>query len=169
MALTEVSVAQKVGPRHVVPCADINKWMAINYDPKTADTANLLIPSSVTRAGALLGNMNWGATGFRARLRYTTGVAVTVNPIVQFVGIDENGVPQLLSDANGATSFTLTYDVAADLKDSAGNSYTKPTNLIDARNCKQIQVLVVTASQGGGTVDTSGLTATCPAIMVQCE
>lgn len=76
MALTEVDIAQRVGQRHIVPCADANDWKAICYVPKTADTANLLIPSSITRTGQRAANMNFGGTGFRARLRYTTGQAV---------------------------------------------------------------------------------------------
>jgi len=167
MALTEIACATKITGRHFVPTADHNDWKAICTTPQTADTADLLKPFNVSRSGQNLALLDYGCTSFRSRARYTAGSTPSVNPVVQFVGFDRNNIPQLLSDDDGNTSFTLTAAAGSDLKDLQVTpaAYSAPTGLIDARNCAKVLCLVVTPMSGGGTQGTDF----GPAIMIQCE
>ena len=167
MALTDVQLANPEGPQQCVPVANQNDWMAICYDPTTADTANLLKPSDISRAGQRRVVVGRRGTSVEVCLRYETGQAVTTALVIQLVGIDANGVPQLLSDANGTKNWPFDDASTTDMKGAAGNSYT-PEIEVDLRNNATFMVLVVTAMVGGGTVDTSG-SALGPQIMAKLK
>ncbi len=145
----------------VVPTADETPWVAVCTDPKTVDTsANLLQPSGLNRVGNVAAKMNHGGTTVRACLRYQVGQAVTTAPVIQLIGIDQNGVPTALADANGNTSWTLSASTGSDKQDANNNAYTSPVE-VDVKNNSYVQIGIVTALVGGGT------TGTLPAIMLQ--
>lgn len=167
MALPDVQLANPEGPQQCVPVANQNEWVAINCGPKTADTANLLKPSDISRSGQRRAIVGRRGTSVEVCLRYETGQAITTPLVIQIVGIDANGVPQLLDDANGITSWTFDDVPATDLKDAAGNSYT-PEIEVDLRNNATFMALVTTAMVGGGTEDTSG-SALGPQVMAKLK
>lgn len=151
MAVTVINLHKHVQGRHITPVADITKWQELCSDPKVADTANVLKPSGVTRSQQGKAMMGYAATTVLVALRYEFGEAVATPPTVKLVGIDGAGVPMLLADADGNSSFTLTPDVNADLQDAAGNAYSVPVE-VDAQNCASVMALVLAALVGGGTV-----------------
>ena len=161
-----------LGPGYIhskygVPVASETDWFIVVADPKTADSAaNILKPSAITRTGQQNALVNHCGTSLLVCMRYATGTPVTTDPIVQIVGVDGNGVPTILKDADGAVSWAMPYVLATNVQDANGDSFSSPIE-VDCENCKSVWILVATAMIGGGTVDIGA--ANSPAIMAKLK
>ena len=144
--------AYGAAPSPMIPVAGCCAWMVGHAAPGTISSSLLRI-DSLTGAGhrAILCQ---GATSLRLCLRYDPSSAQTITgpPIVQVVGVDVNGVPELLQDANGATEFTLTASALADLASGASAYFTAPVE-VDLQNSLYAYVLIKQAATGTAFTD----------------
>lgn len=146
--------AYGVAPKPVIPVAGCCSWFVAHADPDTASNGG----SAVTRVDSLTGASHRpfpcaGATTARFRLRYDPSGAQTTTgpPVVSVIGFDKNGVPELLSDAAGATQFTLAV-AASDVASAANAYYTAPVE-VDLKNNEYAVLVVVTAATGTAFTD----------------
>lgn len=154
MSVQTLELGRGMTGQQMVPVAGESEWLAICTDPKNDDKQYALRPLAIERAAQGVANVNRSGTTIEACLRYDPSVAVSTPPAIQLIGISRAGVPQLLADEEGNTTFTLTA-AATDLVDAAGRAYTAAVQ-VDAKNNAKVMALVTTALVGGGVVGAEG-------------
>lgn len=137
------------------PVSPVSDWVAICTDVTATDnsTATVLNPSGITRSAQNWYEIGGVGTIVQFRLRYTTGITVTVPPVIQPFGRDMHlgGTPlcQRLVDNGGSHQITLTPDATNDVQDGT-YSYTQPVD-VDASACQGVIAAIKTAFAASNT------------------
>lgn len=138
-----------VDAKLTIPVSLATDWVSLRDTPATADNGG----SAVTNPGNVLDTvsprlgMDRAGTTVQIRLQYPAGASISTAPVVQLFGIDRNGVPQRLTDADGNHELTLS---AASSDPTDGTSKWTEAKEVDAQANFQVMVAVKTALAGTG-------------------
>jgi len=104
-------------------------WVQSNTTALTADNSGSPITAPALDTATHFDVDVSGCTTMLIRLVYTSVAALTVDAIVQAIGIDDNGMAANLYDANGDNQLTLQSDYTNDLVIASGLKATAPVEV----------------------------------------
>lgn len=114
--------------QHVIPTSPSTPWHEVNLNAETEQNAGsrIVAPAAVTSANVITVDTMGFATTIEVALSYTVVGTTSQEVQVNVFGVDENGVYQVLPDADGTIDVTLTIDNTNDVA-STGTAGTKFT------------------------------------------
>lgn len=132
--------------KRVAPVSLRSNWVTLETDLFTSDVVeSVLDAAGVDRSGGRALIVGGLATSVALRMKYPAAATLDTAPQIALFAFDDHGEAHLLTDADGAYTWTLT---PAETDCRNGAWYSTPAIKVDGMGLKEIVPVVVTPLDG---------------------